>query len=66
MQRRGCRVAELDVFAANARAIRFYAALGAEIGAEQPGETFGQKVMERHCAWPSIERLIAVAAEAQG
>jgi ribosomal protein S18 acetylase RimI-like enzyme len=66
MHRRGCRRAELDVFAGNERAIRFYAALGAEIGAELPGETFGQKVAERRCAWPAIERLIQVAAEAPG
>jgi ribosomal protein S18 acetylase RimI-like enzyme len=63
MHRRGCRCAELSVFSGNARALRFYAALGAEIGEDRPGETFGQKVTERRCAWPAIERLIEVAAE---
>ncbi len=63
MQQRGCRCAELEVLAGNARAIRFYEALGAEIGEEQPGETFGQQVRERRCAWPAIERLIEVAAQ---
>jgi hypothetical protein len=50
------------VLAGNDRALRFYEALGAEIGAARPGETFGQKVTLVACAWPAIERLIAVAA----
>lgn len=60
---RGFTSAWLAVFAGNADAIRFYAALGAEIGPEQPGETFGQAVLERRCAWPDIATLIAAAGQ---
>ena len=61
MCNRGCKRAELMVFSANAGAIRFYQSLGAEIGDEQAGESFGQKVTERRCSWPEIEQLITRA-----
>lgn len=62
MQGRGCKTVELGVFAGNIDATRFYGELGATIGEPEPAETFGQQVMERHCAWPEIERLVESAA----
>jgi len=63
MRARGCTGAEVSVFAANIDAIRFYGALGARIGPEEMGETFGQRVHERRCSWPEIDLLIQIAAE---
>jgi ribosomal protein S18 acetylase RimI-like enzyme len=63
MRSRGCVGVELGVFAANIPAIRFYGALGARIGPEEAGETFGQSVPERRCTWPEIDQLIQAAAE---
>uniref|UniRef100_UPI0022EB1AAD GNAT family N-acetyltransferase n=1 Tax=Falsiroseomonas oryzae TaxID=2766473 RepID=UPI0022EB1AAD len=61
MQARGCVAADLLVFARNAGALRFYRALGAEVGPEHLGETFGQRVAEHRCAWADIAALIAAA-----
>lgn len=58
MLHRGCHAADLLVFARNTGAIRFYTALGALVGPEQEGETFGQPVSERRCAWSDIGILI--------
>jgi ribosomal protein S18 acetylase RimI-like enzyme len=58
----GARSASLGVFAANQRAVRFYAALGGEVGPEAMGETFGQKVPEHEVRWPSIGVLIRACA----
>jgi hypothetical protein len=58
----GATSASLGVFAANEGALRFYAALGGEVGPERPGETFGQIVPEREVRWPSIEVLIRACA----
>ena len=62
LQTQGCTTVELTVFAANEGALRFYRALRATIGPEEPGVTHGQQVPERRCAWPAIETLIAAAA----
>jgi ribosomal protein S18 acetylase RimI-like enzyme len=62
MRSRGCVAAELTVFARNDAALRFYERLGAVIGPEQMGETFGHRVLERRCSWPDIATLIAAAA----
>ncbi len=64
MRERGCTAAELTVFAQNDGALRFYERLGAMTGPEQVGETFGQKVMERRCAWPDIGALVEATATA--
>lgn len=66
MQRRGCTEAELTVFAQNIGALRFYRALGASVGEEAPGETFGQVVVERRCAWADIAALIAATEAPKG
>ncbi len=60
----GATSASLTVFAGNAGAIRFYAALGAEIGPEVTRQTFGQVVPERELRWPSIGKLIRACATA--
>jgi ribosomal protein S18 acetylase RimI-like enzyme len=62
LRRLGCTRAELLVFAANTDAIRFYRALGAEIGVEQACEVHGHRVLERRCTWPDLATLIAAAA----
>jgi ribosomal protein S18 acetylase RimI-like enzyme len=62
LQSQGCATADLRVFAGNVGALRFYRALGAEVGPEEPGTTFGEKVMERRCHWTSIGALVAAAA----
>ncbi len=54
----GAESASLTVFAANQGALRFYAALGGQVGPEFIGETFGQMVPEHEVRWPSIEALI--------
>jgi ribosomal protein S18 acetylase RimI-like enzyme len=64
MRERGCTAAELTVFAQNEGALRFYERLGAVTGPEDMGETFGQKVMERRCAWPDIAKLVQATAAA--
>jgi len=61
MLHRGCRAADLLVFAQNTGAIGFYTALGAVVGPEEAGETFGQRVPQRRCAWPDIGTLIAAS-----
>jgi ribosomal protein S18 acetylase RimI-like enzyme len=58
----GARSASLGVFAANQGALRFYAALGGEVGPEVMGETFGQAVPEHEVRWPAIEVLIRACA----
>ncbi len=59
MRHRGCASAELVVFAANPGAIRFYTALGASIGPEEPSPSFGPGVPQHRCTWPDIGALIS-------
>jgi ribosomal protein S18 acetylase RimI-like enzyme len=59
MVHRGCHAADMLVFARNTGAIRFCTALGAIVGPEQQGETFGQQVSQRRCAWSDLGALIA-------
>jgi ribosomal protein S18 acetylase RimI-like enzyme len=61
MAAQGCTAADLMVFAANVGAIRFYRALGAAVGPEEEGVAFGQRVVERRCAWPDIRALVTAA-----
>jgi ribosomal protein S18 acetylase RimI-like enzyme len=64
MQERGCTAAEVTVFARNDGALRFYEKLGAAIGPEETGETFGRPVLERRCAWPAIATLVEATGAA--
>jgi ribosomal protein S18 acetylase RimI-like enzyme len=58
----GATSASLGVFAANRAALRFYAALGGEVGPEVLGETLGQVVPEHAVRWPEIGVLIRACA----
>ena len=62
MRAMGCVTARLEVLAANTGALRFYVALGGEVGAERPGEVLGQQVTECGVRWPAIATLIAACA----
>lgn len=59
---RGCTGAELGVVVGNARALRFYLGLGAELGQEVEATVFGIGLRERRCLWPDIGILIGRAA----
>ena len=58
----GCVTVRLEVLAGNTGALRFYAALGGEVGPERPGEVFGQQVTECEVRWPAIATLIEACA----
>jgi ribosomal protein S18 acetylase RimI-like enzyme len=66
MAARGCTEAALEVFAQNEAALRFYRALGAEVGPAEPGVTFGEEVLQHRCHWPDIAALAEAASRPKG
>jgi ribosomal protein S18 acetylase RimI-like enzyme len=62
MHDQGAQTADLWVFAANHGALRFYLALGGEVGPVVLRETHGQLVPERRVTWPSLRGLVAACA----
>ncbi len=65
MQGQGCTEVALVCLAGNAGGLRFYRELGAEIGPEEEGETFGQRVIERRCTWDRLQDLLAAVSRAK-
>jgi ribosomal protein S18 acetylase RimI-like enzyme len=58
LQEQGARTADLQIFAANQAALRFYVRLGGQVGPIEERETYGHLLAERRVSWPAIGTLV--------